>query len=544
MKEKSSLLILNTVLISLTLLSLTSKYISLGEYTISLSGLYRDMQYLDVSMKVFTSFSVFSTAACDSSQDEMILSLCTSLPLLQLSGTSFIIITYASLLLSLLSVYRSFNHFPSTFTIILPPLTYLSGSLMYFILIRLAENSENGQNLDFSYEIGCFIVICVNFIQGLLVARHFYFENLRKESFLRFEEPGSLSNTGKMLMEKTGKSEESVGVPGLRVNEGLLKELEKKNTLLVEKLKVNGDANWDLINNVKNNLDLLVQSVELRNFNTELSVLNAMKNDLKLFLDELQIRKNQEWEIERKSYEYTVASLKSELAPIKSQKNNEILNMRNQIFTLEAERNELILSLEKASAEIKRMQDLAERSVSMSNFQSTNSEIIRLNLELKKTQKALQEKSDELTNSENLIKSLKNSENKYKECLNCMGKLIKDDFSPTGASGEFDADMLNEQVASYSDILQKSKYEVSLLESRVSELESLNSNLLNTLTETEKKLNDLKNLPELIKELSANEKTYKEHLQDLNTKYAEVKKEKRGLEKEVRKLRKQCEGAE
>lgn len=85
---------------------------------------------------------------------------------------------------------------------------------------------------------------------------------------------------------------------------------------------------------------------------------------------------------------------------------------------------------------------------------------------------------------------------------------------------------------------------MSLLESRVSELESLNSNLLNTLTETEKKLNDLKNLPELIKELSANEKTYKEHLQDLNTKYAEVKKEKRGLEKEVRKLRKQCEGAE
>lgn len=541
MKAKSILIILNSVLIPLTLLSLTLNFISLSAYSISLSGIYHDIQYEDVPMKVFTSFSVFSTSACDSSQDELILSLCTSLPLLQLSGTSFIIITYTSLAVSLLSLYRSFTHFPSTFTVVLPALLYLAGSLVYFTLVRLAENKEKGQKLDFSYEVGCFIVVCINFVQGLLVARHFYYGKLRNESFFKLQEPESFSNTGEVLIGKIGKGQENEDVSGSRRNEVWVKELEKKNTMLVEKLKINGDTNWDVLNAVKNTLDVLAGSVEMRNFDSELSVIIGMKNDLKVFLDELQIKKTQEWEVEKKFYENTVASLKSELSTINSPKNNEILNMRNQIFTLEAERNQLISSLEKASTELKRLQDLAERSVSMSNFQSTNSEIIRLNQELKKAQKSLQDKSDELAQSENVIKSLKNSESKYKECLNCMGKLIKEDFLPTNASGEFDANMLSEQVANYSDILQKSKHDLSLLESKVSELEWLNQNLSSTLAESEKKYNELKDLPGQIKELVEKEASYKEYLQDLNNKYVEMKKEKRGLEKELKQIRKQYE---
>lgn len=509
MKEKSTLIILNLALLALTFWSFTLDYVSISEYSFSLTGLSRDLQYKDVQIKVFTSYSNFNAIACKLSQEEKIVEVCSRLSRLQLAGSLFLIISCLILILNLYCLYTSILLLPSTFYSLLSPLLYLAGSIMYFVLLRFTESVKKDEKLDFSYEIGCFSIITVNFVQGLLVARHFYFRNLRNESFFRLEDSKVSMNTGEILLDNRVQSEEMAEPSKVKEDEEALKKLKVKNTMLLEKLKFRGDINWETLNSLKSTLNSLLNSIEENCTQIDASVLLSMQENLKFFLDDLINKKAYEWDLKRKSYKNKIFALKSEINNSKFCKNNENQNMRNQIFTLQAERNELIQYQEKASTEIKRLQDLAERSVSMSNFQSTNSEIIRLNQEIIKFQKTLQEKTSKLIETEREIKELKISQEKYKNCLSCVGKIVKDEIVNTGSSGEFDLDSLNEQFFNYSESIKKSRTEVSLLESRVVELEAENFKLMNDLRNKEERYDDLKRLPEVVKDLKAKKKYLK-----------------------------------
>lgn len=187
MSDKTRLLFTaNTLAVTgLIFLSLSSSYLSISTYTISLSGISNYVSFEDVKGPAFSSFSNFESFACRKSRNEEILTVCGNIFDLELSALVLKVSAVLTILLNLVVIYSVLHKKLFYFLPLSSAVVYFVGSFVYIAMNSGSVLGPEDEEVSIVYESGIFLLFMCNLLQILIC---FYFYYYSKVESLRFSE--------------------------------------------------------------------------------------------------------------------------------------------------------------------------------------------------------------------------------------------------------------------------------------------------------------------------------------------------------------------
>lgn len=172
----------------LILLSLTSNYLSLSSYTISLSGVSNYVDYEDVKGTVFSSFSNFESFACRKSRNEGILTVCGNIFNFELAGLVLKVTIFCTVFINLVVVYSVLHQKLLNLLPVSSALMYFIGSFVYIAMNSGSVLAPNDEEVQLVYESGVFLLFMCNILQILACFYFYYYSQVQTLNFAELVE--------------------------------------------------------------------------------------------------------------------------------------------------------------------------------------------------------------------------------------------------------------------------------------------------------------------------------------------------------------------